>query len=194
MARTSTPSKSTPKKAADKATQAKPARARTTRKKSSKGQVPMSSRTIPMGEEDDAMHSRGGGTTAGAGFGRCGGRIMTSRLEQQLCDQLTRRGIAHSHTPRYFEVQFEDQQRAAYAPLMVLRGRGREGKTVILECLETLDRGLLKKISAFREQYGSEFYVVFVAPEEVLDELPLSAYDDATDTQHMNTLVSRLAE
>ena len=190
MARATSASKSAAKKAPPKKT-ARKAPARKPRGGAKVAEPP--SRTIPMVEEDDGMFSRGGGAVSGSGFGRCGGRILGSSLEQVLCNHLTGRGIAHSHTPLYFEVRLEDGKRAAYTPLMVLRGRGREGKTVVVECLESMDRSLLKKIQAFRDQYGAEFYLVFVAEEELLDELPLSAYDEATDLQHINSLIARLA-
>ncbi len=83
---------------------------------------------------------------------------------------------------------------AAYAPMVVLRGRGREGKTVVIEGMEQLEEGLQAKIIAFREQYGAEFYVTFVAPEEVFDDLSVRTYDESCTLANVHTLISRLAE
>jgi hypothetical protein len=83
---------------------------------------------------------------------------------------------------------------AAYAPTMVLRGRGREGKTVVVESAERAGEENLKKIRAFRSQYGLEFYLCFVAPEDVLDGVAFDTYDEAVATTDVHTLVSRLAD
>src|SRR5262245_49749100 len=69
-------------------------------------------------DEDDVLLSGGG--SRGAGFGRCGGRVLSSRIEQTVCDKLSRAGVTHSHSPRHFEVQLEDGAVAAYAPMVVL--------------------------------------------------------------------------
>lgn len=143
-------------------------------------------------DEDDVLMS--GGSHVGAIYGRCGGRILGSQLEQEVCDLLSRAGITHSHSPRHFEIRLNDETVAAYAPRIVLRGRGREGKSVVIETATDIAETPLEKISAFRQQYGSEFYFCFIAPEEVLDEIPISAYDEASSTVDMHTLISRLAD
>lgn len=135
-----------------------------------------------------------GGARAGAGFGRCGGRPIVHRIEREICDRLTNLGVAHSHRPRHFEVRIDDAGLAAYAPTMVLRGRGREGKTVVVETAERATDESLPKIKAFRKQYGLEFYVCFVAPEDVLDTVHFDTYDEAATTTDVHTLVSRLAD
>jgi len=150
------------------------------------------SRTLLLSDDEDQIMSTGAG--GGIGFGRCGGRVLQSQLEQTLCNQLTQRGIAHSHTPRHFEVKVREESVAAYPPMIVLRGRGREGKTVVIEGMEHVDKPLVEKISAFRSQYGGEFYVTFIAEEEVLEELPLAAYDESCTLRDLNNLMNRLAE
>ncbi len=171
-----------------------PSRRSTTRGRSTGkgGGGEMVPRALSIGDEDDVLLS--GGSVIGLSFGRCGGRLLGSRLEQVLCDRLSRHGIAHSHSPRHFEVRLGETAVAAYAPQIVLRGRGREGKTVVIEATDGFDRTILDKIVAFRRQYGMEFYITFVAPEEVLDRVPLGAYDESCTTNNLNTLISRLAE
>ncbi len=149
-------------------------------------------RALSMADEDDVLLS--GGAARGLGYGRCGGRLLGSRVEQRLCDQLSHRGITHSHSPRHFEVRLGEATVAAYAPQIVLRGRGREGKTVVIEATEGVSETMMDKVVAFRRQYGMEFYMIYVAPEEVLDRVPLGAYDESCTTNNLNTLVSRLAE
>ncbi|MCA8975668.1 MAG: hypothetical protein KDC98_13180 [Planctomycetes bacterium] len=143
-------------------------------------------------DDDDDLLAHGGG---GGGFGRCGGRPLSSQLEQSLCNWLGMAGIVHSHSPRHYEVRYEQEGRvAAYAPQIVLRGRGREGKSVVIEAVEDPNSPILRKIIAFRGQYGQEFYVIVVATDEILDELPLAAYDESCSTTNVNTLIARLAE
>ena len=153
-------------------------------------------RAVPAIDDDDVLMAHGAG--GGVGYGRCGGRLLGSKLEQTICDRLGQAGVAHSHSPRHFEVRLDTEkgsgQVAAYAPMVVLRGRGREGKSVVIESAEDIESPILKKVVAFRSQYGQEFYVIFVAPDEVLDEVPLAAYDEACSAVNVNTLIGRLAE
>ncbi len=150
---------------------------------------------VPRGmasiDDGDVLMAHGGG---GAGFGRCGGRLLSSNLEQQLCHKLGIAGVVHSHSPRHYEVKYEDGKVAAYAPMVVLRGRGREGKCVVIEAVEDPNTPMLRKIIAFRSQYGAEFYMILVATDEVLDEISVTAYDESCSSTNVNTLIARLAE
>jgi hypothetical protein len=143
-------------------------------------------------DDQDVLVS--GGARTGTAYGRCGGRILSSRIEQSVCDMLSRAGVTHSHAPRHFEVRYEDGKVAAYAPMIVLRVRGREGKTIVIEAADRIDAGTLTKIQAFRRQYGLEFYVCVIAPEEILDDVPVSTYDESATSDFAQTLISRLAD
>lgn len=148
-------------------------------------------RAVACVDDDNPLMAHGGG---GSGFGRCGGRMLSNRLEQQLCNRLGIAGVVHSHSPRHYEIRIDENKVAAYAPMIVLRGRGREGKGVIIEAIEDAKAPILPKIIAFREQYGQEFYITLVADDEVLDEVPLAAYDEACTSTNVHTLIARLAE
>lgn len=148
-------------------------------------------RAVASVDDDDPLMAHGGG---GTGFGRCGGRLLSNRLEQQLCHRLGIAGVVHSHSPRHYEIRYDDSRVAAYAPMIVLRGRGREGKGVVIEAIEEPKAAILKKIIAFRAQYGQEFYVILVASDEVLDEVALAAYDESCSSTNVHTLIARLAE
>ena len=148
-------------------------------------------RAIANLDDDDVLMAQGGG---GAGFGRCGGRLLSSKLEQDLCNRLGMAGVVHSHSPRHYEIRYEDGKVAAYAPMIVLRGRGREGKGVVIEAVEEANAPILRKIVSFRAQYGQEFYVILVGTDEVLDEAPLAAHDESCSAINVNTLIARLAE
>jgi hypothetical protein len=149
------------------------------------------SRAVVHLGDDDELITHGGG---GAGYGRCGGRLLSSKIEQSICHRLGLAGVVHSHSPRHYEVRFEDGKVAAYAPMIVLRGRGREGKSVVIEAVEDPNAPILRKVIAFRAQYGQEFYIIFVANDDVLDAVPLAAYDESCAETNVNTLVARLAE
>lgn len=127
-------------------------------------------------------------------FGRCGGRPLLTAVERDVCDRLTSLGVAHSHRPRHFEITLEDGSLAAFAPTMVVRGRGREGKTVLVETTELATDPNLDKVRAFRKQYGLEFYLSFVASEEILDQVPFDVYDEATEVLNLAALIGRLAD
>lgn len=148
-------------------------------------------RAVANLDDDDVLMSHGGG---GGGFGRCGGRLLASRTEQHLCHRLGIAGVVHSHSPRHYEVRYVEGQVAAYAPMIVLRGRGREGKSVVIEAVEESAAPILRKVTAFRDQYGQEFYVILVAPDDILDDVPLAAFDESCSATNVNTLIARLAE
>jgi hypothetical protein len=171
---------------------ATPPAARKSRAKPAKERSIFLPRAVASVDDDDPLMAHGGG---GGGFGRCGGRLLSNRLEQQLCHRLGIAGVVHSHSPRHYEIRYEDEKMvAAYAPMIVLRGRGREGKGVVIEAVEDPKAPILKKIIAFRAQYGQEFYVILVADEDSLDEIPLSAYDESCSSNDVHTLIARLAE
>jgi len=192
-------SKATAKKAKSKARTAKKAvsTAKARRSVAAKSKTPPGTRPsyVPRAvsnlDDDDVLMAHGGG---GGGFGRCGGRLLSSLLEQQLCNRLGIAGVVHSHSPRHYEIRYGESQVAAYAPMIVLRGRGREGKSVVIEAIAEASAPILRKVIAFRAQYGQEFYVILVAPDEVLDEIPVAAYDESCSSTNVNTLIARLAE
>jgi hypothetical protein len=193
------PSKNSKKKkgrpTADRAAKGRPAARKQARPAGVRAPAPPTfvPRAIPVADDDDFLMAHGGGD-GGAGYGRCGGRMLGSKLEQTICDRLGNAGVTHSHSPRHFEVSMRESSVAAYAPMIVLRGRSREGKSVVIECADEVGASILKKIVAFREKYGPEFYVILVAPDDVLEEVPLAAYDEACAAINVNTLISRLAE
>ena len=189
-AKKATAKKPVAKKASTKV--ATPPAARKSRAKPAKERSIFLPRAVASVDDDDPLMAHGGG---GGGFGRCGGRLLSNRLEQQLCHRLGIAGVVHSHSPRHYEIRYEDEKMvAAYAPMIVLRGRGREGKGVVIEAVEDPKAPILKKIMAFRAQYGQEFYVILVADEDSLDEIPLSAYDESCSSNDVHTLIARLAE
>ena len=184
------PTNATGKKAASKTVT--PPAARKSKPSPAKERSIFLPRAVASVDDDDPLMAHGGG---GGGFGRCGGRLLSNRLEQQLCHRLGIAGVVHSHSPRHYEIRYEDEKMvAAYAPMIVLRGRGREGKGVVIEAVEDPKAPILKKIMAFRAQYGQEFYVILVADEDSLDEISLSAYDESCSSNDVHTLIARLAE
>lgn len=179
----------TPRSTAGKASPPSAIAARTT--PAPKARPAFVPRAMASIDDDDVLMAHGGG---GTGFGRCGGRMLSSKLEQHLCNRLGIAGVVHSHSPRHYEVRYQEGLVAAYAPMVVLRGRGREGKSVVIEAVEESNAPILRKITAFRSQYGQEFYVILVATDEVLDDVPISAYDESCAATNVNTLIARLAE
>lgn len=191
--------KAAPKKTAAKATATKATASavatrptkRASRAKARSDRTIFLPRAVASVDDDNPLMAHGGG---GGGFGRCGGRMLSNRYEQQLCNRLGVAGVVHSHSPRHYEIRLDETKVAAYAPMIVLRGRGREGKGVIIEAIEDAKASILTKVIAFREQYGQEFYIILVADDEVLDEVPLSCYDESCSSTNVHTLIARLAE
>ncbi len=130
----------------------------------------------------------------GQTYGRCGGRPLKSPLEQRLCQRLSEAGVAHSHAPRRYEVEIADGRLAAYAPGIVLRGRGREGKTSIIDPVAVWNETTIQKINAFRRHYSSEFYTILVAPSDIMSQVPESSYDESLLPGEIDALAARLSE
>ncbi len=130
----------------------------------------------------------------GAEFGRCGGRELQSRMEREICDKLSRSGVPHSHRPRRFEVKLDGNRVASYSPSIVLRGRGREGKTVVIELLSSAEELRAKKLRAFHELYRQDFYVMCIAAESVLAQLDGRGMDAGIPPTEVDDLINRLAE
>ena len=119
---------------------------------------------------------------------------MRSRLEADICGILNDLGLAHAHTPRHFEVCLEQGRVAAYSPDIVVRGRGREGKTVVFETIESLRDPDVEKVAAFRKQYGQEFYVILVTGEEVLARIDEGCYDESSTPEAMQSFLGRMVD
>ena len=130
----------------------------------------------------------------GKSYGQCGGRPLKSPMEKRICEHISRLGIAHSHAPRRFEVKIENKGVAAYSPCIALRGRGREGKTTILEIMAVWDDVHIQKIRAFRALYKAEFFVIFIAPGHIVERLAADAYDEVVLPSELHNLISRLSE
>jgi hypothetical protein len=127
-------------------------------------------------------------------LGRCGGREIRSPLERRVCQALSQAGVAHSHAPRRFEVTIQGDRMAAYSPCIVLRGRGREGKTTVIECMGALDSTYAQKVESFHKAYEAEFYVILVASLAVLEDLPPTAYDEGILPSEIESLIGRIAD
>lgn len=119
---------------------------------------------------------------------------MRSKLEAEVCAILNDLGLAHAHTPRHFEVRLDGNRMAAYSPDIVVRGRGREGKTVVFETLESPRDPDVEKVAAFRKQYGQEFYVIVVAHDDVLARIEEQCYDESSTPEAMQSFLGRMVD
>jgi len=127
-------------------------------------------------------------------FGHCGGRPLLTRLEADVCRVLDELGLAHAHRPRHFEVQLAGEKVGAFSPDIVVRGRGREGKTVVFEAIESLRDPDIDKLEAFRRQYGQEFYVIMVAREDYLYKISPDCFDEDATPETIGALLGRMVD
>ncbi|MEO0481300.1 MAG: hypothetical protein AAF196_17665 [Planctomycetota bacterium] len=179
-----------PTKSPKPASSSKTTKRKTRAKKGESKQPPETNLTAL--EDGDALLNVG--AARAARFGRCGGRPLVTELEREVCDRLTGGGVAHSHRPRHFEIKLEDESLAAFAPTIVVRGRGREGKVLVIETLEQANQDTVRKIAAFRALHGAEFFVSVIAPEAVLDEIPFDLADEMLATTELYALIGRLTD
>ena len=170
--------KATAKKAAKKATDSAPSQTQTAKKAAAK---PAPAKKA-IAKKSAPKKAAGSGTTGGSASPKRASRAKTPAPSTIFL-------------PRAVACVDDDNPLMAHGGGGGGFGRcGGEGKGVIIEAIEDAKASILTKVIAFREQYGQEFYITLVADDEVLDEVPLAAYDESCSSTNVHTLIARLAE
>jgi|GEM_PF-5623929 len=125
-------------------------------------------------------------------LGWCGGRSIKSSLEREICDLLSTKGIPHFHRPRRFQVALNKNYVGAYSPTIIIRGKGREGKTLVIEAIEELKPLQIKKIASFREIFSQDFFLVVITNEKCIKGLPTDIADDFFIKKDLQEFIERI--
>jgi hypothetical protein len=126
-------------------------------------------------------------------LGWCGGRSIKTILERQICDLLSSKGIPHFHRPRRFQVTLEDNFVGAYSPTIIIRGKGREGKTLVIEAIEKLSTLQLKKIASFRESFKQDFFLTVISTSSCYEALPENLADHFVRDKDLQEYIERIS-
>jgi len=102
-------------------------------------------------------------------------------------------GVAHEHRSLHFRVRLPSGDVVPYDPDLVAR----RGPLVFL--IEPLEGGRseprrLELLAAFLDQHSPEIVLVVVAPQERLDKVPPSAYDEAYPSEDLAVVVRRIRD
>jgi hypothetical protein len=128
-------------------------------------------------------------------FESTAGHHVRTLTERQLCDWLERHEIPHQHANEVFIVRAAaNGSPALFVPDVVLVKKTHDGKTIIIESLHSFapKRGGLKTLSAFRKQYGENFFVIVVAKKAMLDGVPRSIADARVDLESLDMLEKKI--
>ena len=127
-----------------------------------------------------------------AKLGWCGGRSIKSPLEREICNFLSVKGIPHFHRPRRFQVTLNTNYVGAYSPTIIIRGKGREGKTLVIEAIEEIIPLQIKKIGSFREIFSQDFFLVVITNDKCINNLPENLADEFFNKKDLQEFIERI--
>lgn len=112
------------------------------------------------------------------GWKQPNGHIVRSHMEAALCDYLSAAVEPHVHAPLNFDVPIGPRQKALFAPSIVLTHSKKDGRTVVIEPIDSIHPGGgVRRLRGFREQYGARHFLVVVARRALHHQIPSAAYD-----------------
>jgi hypothetical protein len=102
-------------------------------------------------------------------------------------------GVAHEHRSLHFRVRLPSGDVVPYDPDLVAR---RGPLVFLIEPLEgpRSEPRRLELLAAFLDQHSPEIVLVVVAPQEHLDKVPASAYDEAYPSEDLAVVVRRIRD
>jgi len=105
------------------------------------------------------------------------GHKVKTNLEDEVCHDLSKKGVPHDHDVPPFMVVLESGRRASYAPDIMV---AYEGNTIFINCITSYRRGdpRIRKMRRFREDNKKIYHTIIAAPPEVAKRLPKDSYDD----------------
>lgn len=113
-----------------------------------------------------------------AGWALPNGHIVRSHSESALCDFLENLKVVHTHWSLNFELPLSRTEWHLFTPSVVLTELKREGQTILIEPINSLQiGGGVRRLQSFRQRYGSDYYVIVVTRRALHRRIPDGAYD-----------------
>ena len=105
------------------------------------------------------------------------GHPVRSKLENMICEDLSRKGVPHDHDVPPFTVTLDSGRRTKYVPDIMV---AYEGNTIFITCITSYRRGnpRIRRIKSFRRDNQKIYHTIIAAPRVVARRLPKDAYDD----------------
>ena len=105
------------------------------------------------------------------------GHLVKSKLEDRVCQDLSKKGVPHDHDVPPFTVTLESGRRTSYVPDIMVAF---EGNTIFINCITTYRRGdpRIRKIKCFRRDNRKIYHTIIATSPDVARRLPKDSYDD----------------
>jgi len=115
------------------------------------------------------------------GWALSNGHVVRSHMEAALCDYLTNAVEPHVHGSfeiLNFDVPIGPKQRALYVPSIILTHSKKDGRTILIEPVDSPHPGGgARRLSSFRQEDGKDYFLVVVARRSLHHDIPEEAYD-----------------
>lgn len=105
------------------------------------------------------------------------GHVVRSKLEDRVCQDLSKKGVPHDHDVPPFAVTLDSGRRTSYVPDIMVAF---EGNTIFINCITTYRRGdpRIRKIKCFRRDNRKIYHTIIATSPDVARRLPQDSYDD----------------
>jgi hypothetical protein len=112
------------------------------------------------------------------GWAQPNGHIVRSHMEAALCDYLSAAVEPHVHRGLNFEAPIGQNQYALYVPSIVLTQTKKDGRTILIEPIDSArPGGGVRRLRGFRQEHGRDYYLVVIARRVLRARLPDDTYD-----------------
>lgn len=123
------------------------------------------------------------------------GHVVHSHMEAALCEHLAARAVPHDHSTLVFEVELAPERHATFIPEIVLTEDRKDGRRIIVEPIGSVQPGGgVRRLAAFRRQFGGEYFLVVVAKRVVIPHVPEDASDALVPLEDFSLLDALLQD
>lgn len=120
---------------------------------------------------------------------------MTDSLQARLRAALDAAGIGWGAPPTDLQVTLADGRRVVYRPTLALQAVERGGRPVIVHVFEPASPwGVVRRLVAFRRDWGGRYHLLVVAPDARADELPPESFDTLVRESELGRLAEYLGQ
>lgn len=118
------------------------------------------------------------------------GHRSRTKLEAAVCTEMERQKLPHEHRSLKFRVRDADGKETAYVPAIAAR---RGPILFLVEPLRSVRRQEeIASFSGFLEQHSPDIVFVVIAPDFLMDKVPLEAYDEIYGESGIGTMTARI--
>lgn len=114
-----------------------------------------------------------------------------TKLEATVCEEMTHRGLVHTHRSLHFRIISTDGKAEKYSPAIVAH----RGQIVFLvEILPLAAPRTIERLVRFLEQHSLEIVLIIIAAEAMVQKIPPAAYDEIYATSDVAKMIQRIRQ